>query len=307
MKLGRFPESARNARELLQLSEAQDYPYGEFWACFQLGRVAEGTHDMDAAESWLGRAVQLAPKVRNSENHAAMAIGCLANVAKACGDDLKALRLAEEGLVYARECGNPFHHSWIALVAGRLHHTLGDQRQAARTLIESTEAYAEFKDSGGVRAALTELGRVALANNQPESARALLVAAHGLPAHKHDRPIHDAALADLAARLKTTPGNLVADDAAILPLDELVDLARSFTVESTELTPADAGQVPGGLTPRETDVLRLLVDGRSNRAIGEALSISERTVENHVFRLLGKLGVESRTSAMAWAVRKGFA
>jgi DNA-binding NarL/FixJ family response regulator len=49
------------------------------------------------------------------------------------------------------------------------------------------------------------------------------------------------------------------------------------------------------------------VDGRSNRAIGEALSISERTVENHVFRLLGKLGVESRTSAMAWAVRKGFA
>jgi DNA-binding NarL/FixJ family response regulator len=65
--------------------------------------------------------------------------------------------------------------------------------------------------------------------------------------------------------------------------------------------------LPGGLSPRETEVLRLLAGGRSNRAIAESLSISERTVENHVFHILAKLGVDSRTAAATWAVRQGLA
>jgi DNA-binding NarL/FixJ family response regulator len=62
-----------------------------------------------------------------------------------------------------------------------------------------------------------------------------------------------------------------------------------------------------GLTPREREVLRLLVDGRSNRAIAETLSLSERTVENHVLHILTKLGLESRTAAATYAVRHGLA
>ena len=56
-------------------------------------------------------------------------------------------------------------------------------------------------------------------------------------------------------------------------------------------------------SPREVEVLHLVAAGRSNRAIAEDLSISERTVENHVFHILTKLGVSSRTAAAAWAIR----
>ena len=42
-----------------------------------------------------------------------------------------------------------------------------------------------------------------------------------------------------------------------------------------------------------------------NRAIAIELSISERTVENHVFHILTKLGINSRTAAAAWAIRQG--
>ena len=59
------------------------------------------------------------------------------------------------------------------------------------------------------------------------------------------------------------------------------------------------------LSPRELDVLRLVVDGRSNQEIATALFISRPTVANHVASILSKLGVDSRTAAATWAVRQG--
>jgi DNA-binding CsgD family transcriptional regulator len=58
---------------------------------------------------------------------------------------------------------------------------------------------------------------------------------------------------------------------------------------------------PGGLSAREAEVLRLLVAGRTNRAIAEDLGISERTVERHVSNIFAKLDVSSRSAATAYA------
>lgn len=60
-----------------------------------------------------------------------------------------------------------------------------------------------------------------------------------------------------------------------------------------------------GLTPREVDVLRLIVDGRSNREIGEALFISPKTAGAHVGNILGKLGVAGRVQAATLALHEG--
>jgi DNA-binding NarL/FixJ family response regulator len=60
-----------------------------------------------------------------------------------------------------------------------------------------------------------------------------------------------------------------------------------------------------GLTPRELEVLRPLVEGRSNRQIAEQLFISDKTASVHVTNLLSKLGVHSRLEAAAMARRLG--
>src|SRR4029450_6886802 len=60
-----------------------------------------------------------------------------------------------------------------------------------------------------------------------------------------------------------------------------------------------------GLTPRELEVLGLLVDGRSNRQIAGGLCISTKTASVHVANLLAKLGVHSRLEAAAMARRLG--
>jgi DNA-binding NarL/FixJ family response regulator len=59
------------------------------------------------------------------------------------------------------------------------------------------------------------------------------------------------------------------------------------------------------LTQRETQVLRHLALGLSNKEIAQSLSISIETVKEHVQHLLRKMGVNDRTQAAVWAVRKG--
>jgi DNA-binding NarL/FixJ family response regulator len=59
------------------------------------------------------------------------------------------------------------------------------------------------------------------------------------------------------------------------------------------------------LTKREMDVLRLIVDGADNAAIGRALSISRHTVKQHVTNIFEKLGVHNRVEAAVYAVRAG--
>jgi len=60
-----------------------------------------------------------------------------------------------------------------------------------------------------------------------------------------------------------------------------------------------------GLTDRETQVLRLVADGLTNREIAEQLSIAEQSAKNHVSNLLRKMNVPNRTAAAAMARRDG--
>lgn len=67
-----------------------------------------------------------------------------------------------------------------------------------------------------------------------------------------------------------------------------------------------AAQVPRPeLSVRELEVLKLIVQGSSNKQIAGALNIAEYTVKNHVKSILGKLGVEDRTQATTAAIQRG--
>jgi DNA-binding CsgD family transcriptional regulator len=87
------------------------------------------------------------------------------------------------------------------------------------------------------------------------------------------------------------------------------NLRRDLRAEGVRQIPRGARPAtkrnPAGLTAREMDILRLLVDGLSNRRIAEQLCISAKTVDHHVSAVLAKLDVESREQAAARAVDGG--
>jgi DNA-binding NarL/FixJ family response regulator len=95
-----------------------------------------------------------------------------------------------------------------------------------------------------------------------------------------------------------------------MSIDELISTIRLVHEGRTRI-PAEiaeklAGRMAGPqLTARETEVLERIVRGRSNKEIGNELSISEATVKTHVNSLLAKLGVSDRTSASTAALQRG--
>jgi DNA-binding CsgD family transcriptional regulator/tetratricopeptide (TPR) repeat protein len=93
---------------------------------------------------------------------------------------------------------------------------------------------------------------------------------------------------------------------AQLELEAIDAIERQLSPSRRSLTSRGAiGQPALTLTPREREVLGHLARGASNRAIAEALVISEKTVEVHVSNILGKLGATSRTHAAALAREQG--
>lgn len=106
-------------------------------------------------------------------------------------------------------------------------------------------------------------------------------------------------------------------------LDELVGAIRTLATGGTLVQPAltdrllrglGAAPVPDDfthlpapepLTPRETEVLRLLASGFTNREIAQALFLAEGTVKNHISTVLAKLGVKDRTRAVLRALHLG--
>jgi two-component system NarL family response regulator len=75
---------------------------------------------------------------------------------------------------------------------------------------------------------------------------------------------------------------------------------RQFTVLPRKQVP-----LLDELTPRELEVLTLIAEGRSNKEIARELSISEKTVKNHINNIFSKLHVYDRTQAMLYAIRAG--
>jgi len=121
-------------------------------------------------------------------------------------------------------------------------------------------------------------------------------------------------------------------DAAILDPDVAIDRATTYAQSLLQaaghpavqlMPPADAPRRrartaltipkpetpnrPEHLTPRELDVLRALMTGATNRAIGAALGLRPKTVMHHSVSIYAKLGVRGRTEATAWAYRNGLA
>ena len=96
------------------------------------------------------------------------------------------------------------------------------------------------------------------------------------------------------------------------PLDDLVRAVETVANGGLYVDPVLAGVIAGGagggvpvaLTQREREVLRLLADGHSNEEIGKRLFISPETVRTHVRKAMEKLDADTRTQAVAMALRQ---
>ncbi len=84
---------------------------------------------------------------------------------------------------------------------------------------------------------------------------------------------------------------------------QIASLAVQGLVKATEQQASAADAVK--LTGRESDILKLVSEGLSNKAIGRQLAISENTIKYHLKKIMQKLDAQNRTEAVAYALRLG--
>ncbi|GGP71495.1 response regulator [Streptomyces abikoensis] len=110
-------------------------------------------------------------------------------------------------------------------------------------------------------------------------------------------------LKDASARQLADGVRVVADGEALLAPTVTKRLIQEFSRLGTARTPTP--ERVGDLTERETEVLVLVAQGRSNAEIAEHLVVAESTVKTHVSRILVKLGLRDRTQAAVFAYEAG--
>src|SRR5919199_320172 len=163
------------------------------------------------------------------------------------------------------------------LVAGLVAIATHDHERA-RTLLE------DAVDLFGCSGARYEMGRARIALAQSLEALGRLAAAER-EAHAAVRSLHELGAERQAARAEAL----------------LRHLQRSLTVESE----ATQGTPKRLLSPRQEDVLRLIAGGLSDQEIARQLKLSHHTIHRHVTNILTRLGVPSRSAAVAYAAREG--
>jgi DNA-binding CsgD family transcriptional regulator len=229
------------------------------------------------------------------------------------GDHERATALNEEAAALLRNRGYRTgletalaNLGWTALVRG-------DHNRAAELFEESVALSTELGDKSTAAESLEGLACAAGARGEPERAARLFGAAQGLYEaggyHRTPRELalREPYLADARSRLDGALWGTKLEEGRAMTLEEAIQYALS---EEEGVRPSSPGpelsrsEQPAALTRREEEVAALVAQGMSNRQIASELHLSERTVENHVSKILRKLDLASRTEIAAWVTQR---
>jgi predicted ATPase/DNA-binding CsgD family transcriptional regulator len=288
---------------------------GTALALLLLGIVAEDRGDYALAETRFEEALVLY-RVGGETAWVALVRYHLGVVAYGCGEPDQAMALLEEALALFRGAGNQWGVMITINYLGLVAANGGEAKRAGALLAESLDLFEQVGAADCLADCLAGVAVLAAACRQPAPAARLFGAAAALQdALGYPFPLPERATYQRAERVVQTqlgePGY-----AAAYAAGRMLTSAQAI-VEATKMLCAPVSADQAGpvqsrssaadcrLTPRELDVVRLIVEGRRDQEIADTLFMSRRTVQTHVTHLYAKLGASTRAEVAAYAVRHG--
>ncbi len=304
--LGDHDSAVARAAEALQVAESIGGPFARGRAYFYLGFAWEQRGDGVRSEHFHAQAAPLLEEA-GITHWAALGIGEYGDKRLWVGDAVDAARLLDEAITRNRSANYAFG---LGMALGQRAYAataLGDLPAAIQLFEESMRVAREIGAERTVLGALAGLAGVALASGDLDrSARILGAVSAAHSALGIGRIAHALHAAKTEAAVRAQLGDPAWDKhfaaGQSLPLDEAIALALQHPGGAP---PGQSSASGISLSRREREVLDLLVAGLTDKAIADALSIGERTVNSHVARLFTKLGVHSRAAAVSTALATG--
>jgi non-specific serine/threonine protein kinase len=274
---------------------------------FCLARTAHFQGEYDRADDLYQQVTPL-HRMRGDWSGVTGATGNRGLVVALQGDLELATALVEEALRLCYEHGLSAQPAIWLTSLGELTLRRGDVARARGLIREGMQRIAASLP-GHVPNGLETSAALATAERDPERAARLYGAASrvrqrsGYATIASERASYEQALATVRSALGEERFADAWQDGASMSTDEAVAYALEEPAQPVEPVPPPSPHAI--LTPRESDVLRLIVEGASDREIAATLFISRYTVSRHVQNILNKLGLPSRTAAATYAVRNG--
>lgn len=274
---------------------------------YNLGTIASAVGDFDDARALFAEALALRRALGDSIGTAYATLE-LGKSAAGLGDQVTGTALVERALMRFRGIGDLFGTGYALLAKACLTLDRGQHRDAAMLFAEALGLLDEPGGEPVLVAALEGLAAVALALGDPKMGGRLFASAAAARESLRilRQPVDEPAATRLHELLQETLGEreIALAMAVASPLADVVEDTVAW-VADVFADEAEAAKPDVGLTPREWEVLRLMVEGRTDPEIAEALFMAPRTASWHVGHVLMKLGAESRTSAVVIALRNG--
>lgn len=303
------------ARALLERAERLARAAGDDtyvgWSTFGLGVLAQDSGHPGEAQTLFEAARDAFSKVPDRPALAATATQNLGLVISRQGDHARGAEVIEQALRTHRSIGFQLGIAVSSRFLGQVMYAKGDDRRAVDLLIASLQVERDVTQQWHIANALEFLTWIAARQKQPKIAAQLLGALEhfrarvSAPLEPAMRDEHDRAVQMINNALGGEFETAVSSGRS-LSIGDAIALAATVHAGGEPVVATEpASAAPYGLTPRELDVLRQLVEGKSTADIAEELYISPRTVSTHVASILAKLEVPTRSAAVAMALRGG--
>ncbi len=310
---GEHARAAELLKESVDLARRLGDRWGTAQALSNMAHLARRLGEFERAALLYEESAALYQELGDQRGEAG-ALTNLGRIAERLGDPEKAVALHERSLGVSRRLGDRAGVATALANLGIAYRKQDHLERASDVCRESLQLRQEMGDREGIATSLENLAEVATAQKHSERAVRLWAAAAalrdaiGAPLAPSERDSYHRVVS--AARTSLSPERmaLIWETGRSLPLESAIQEALHG-----QMIPTTAGSglpdriLPGpaiGLTPREVDVLQLLEE-HSDREIADRLYIGPRTVSTHVTSIMNKLGVNSRTSAVAYAIRRG--
>jgi predicted ATPase/DNA-binding CsgD family transcriptional regulator/DNA-binding XRE family transcriptional regulator len=293
--------------EALPALQSSGDPYLLAHGMGTLGLVDLADGDLAAARVSLEHGLALVRTLRDTRS-VALLTATTADVARCQGDYARAAELYSESLALYHKLGNRAEIPAILHNQGYVALGTHDEVAARDLFAESLRRQHAAGNSAGIAEGLGGLAALATTQGRLERAARLFGAAETIRA-SNPAPIWPAERFEIDRHTELLRARLPA------PIrTQLWHAGQAFSIEKAiayalaDEGPSTPPKLPsriGSLTEREREVTALIAQGATNRAIAEALIISERTVERHVANIFAKLDFGSRTQIAALAVEEG--
>ncbi|WP_245646820.1 ATP-binding protein [Microtetraspora niveoalba] len=222
------------------------------------------------------------------------------------GDSAEAMAEGERCLAVCDAYGEQWHRAYCLVAMAIDVWRQGDSARAADLAKESLRFNRSLDDMLGAGLAVETLSWIAASERRYERAARL----HGeleiiwrsmgtvLSSYAYLMPYREECEARTRQALGESGFRAAARRGARLPYDDAV--AYALEEEASEEERAEPSAEPSPLTPRETEIARLVAEGMSNKEIAATLVIAQRTAEGHIEHILSKLGFSSRAQIAVW-------